>query len=57
MSHLAELPLDYDDMTRFMLAPGDHNMIIATHPKLPPLYLDEDAMKWRVLDRHIKDVA
>jgi hypothetical protein len=57
MSHLAELPTGYDERTTFMLAPGDHNLIIATHPKLPPLYLDEDAMQWRVLDRHIRDLA
>lgn len=55
--YLPTLPQGYDEQTRLMLAPGNRNRIVATHNKLPPLFLDEDSMQWRELDRHIGDIA
>lgn len=47
------LPEGYD---KVLLAPG--NRIVAMGPpNLPILYLDEAAMQWRVLDRHISELA
>lgn len=33
------------------------NLLVAVHKTEPPLYLDEEHMTWRELDRHITEVA
>lgn len=38
-----------------VLAP--RNVLVATHPEKPTLYLDESTMQWRVLDVHVSEVA
>jgi len=43
------------DGFKFILAPG--NVLVATHPEKPVLYLDESTMQWRVLEVHISEVA
>lgn len=40
---------------RFILAPG--NVLIATHPEKPILYLNEKTMQWHVLKVHVSEVA
>jgi hypothetical protein len=32
------------------------NLLLGYHPQLPVLYLDEQAMVWRELDRHVSDL-
>lgn len=32
------------------------NLICAFHPQRPVLYLDEQTMQWRELDRHVSEV-
>lgn len=39
----------------YILGPG--NVLIATWSARPVKYLDESAMQWRVLDRHISEVV
>lgn len=40
---------------KFILAPG--NVLIATHPEKPILYLNEKTMQWCVLEVHVSEVA
>lgn len=54
-SHIPPLPPGYDSRTAYALS--SRNVLVATHPYLPPLYLDEEAMQWRVLDRNITEIA
>lgn len=32
------------------------NLLLGIHATRPVLYLDETAMEWRVLDRHVSEV-
>lgn len=40
-----------------LLLVEEHNLVIAIRAVGPVLYLDESTMQWRVLDRHISEVA
>jgi hypothetical protein len=52
MSFIPPLPPGYV----FSLAKRQ-NLLLGYHLVEPILYLDEDAMQWRVLDQHIRDLA
>lgn len=53
-SHIPPLPPGYDSRTAYALT--SRNVIVATHPTLPPLYLDECLMAWCEVDRPIAEV-
>lgn len=53
-SHIPPLPAGYDSRTAYALS--SRNVLVVTHPTLPPLYLDEQDMTWREVDRPITEV-
>ena len=51
MSYLPPLPPGYD----YALAKRQ-NLLLGYHRELPILYLEEETMAWRELDRHVSQV-
>lgn len=41
----------------YFVALAPRNVLVATHPEKPVLYLDESTMQWRVLEVHVSEVA
>ena len=41
----------------YFVALAPRNVLVATHPEKPVLYLDESTMQWRVLEVHVREVA
>lgn len=52
MTYIPALPEGYT----FSLAKRQ-NLLLGYHATQPVLYLDEDAMEWRVLDRAVGDIT